>query len=186
MCRDNCRRSNERVSIPLRWRHSGHDGVSNLQVHHCLLNRLFRRRSKITSKVRVTGLCVGNSPVTGEIPAQMASIAENVSICWRHHAIYMNAGTNDWITRHWLFMEFMSTTSEVLKYFYGNHPMDCERSSCEKINRFDICCGNTAIDSVITVIRHPQSGRVMMRWIFCKMLKIYRQTSYIRRTKFQN
>ena len=26
-----------------------------------------------TSKIRVTGLCVGNSPVTGEFPAQMAS-----------------------------------------------------------------------------------------------------------------
>ena len=34
---------------------------------------------------RVTGLCVGNSPVTGEFPAQMASNAENVSIWWRHH-----------------------------------------------------------------------------------------------------
>ena len=34
---------------------------------------------------RVVGLCVGNSPVTGEFPAQMASIAENVSISCRHH-----------------------------------------------------------------------------------------------------
>ena len=46
---------------------------------------LFRRRSKKTSKLRVIGLCVGNSPVTGEFPAQMASKAENVSIWWRHH-----------------------------------------------------------------------------------------------------
>ena len=38
------------------------DGVSNHQPHGCLLNRLFRRRSKKTSKLRVTGLCVGNSP----------------------------------------------------------------------------------------------------------------------------
>ena len=36
--------------------------------------------SKKTSKLRVTGLCAGNSPVTGEFPAQMASNAENVSI----------------------------------------------------------------------------------------------------------
>ena len=43
-----------------------------------------RRRSKKTSK-RVTGLCVGNSSVTGEIPAQRASNAENISIWWRHH-----------------------------------------------------------------------------------------------------
>ena len=69
----------------LRWRHTGCDSVSNHQPHHCLLNRLFRRRSKKTSKLRVTGLCVGNSPGTGEFPAQMASNAANVSIWWRHH-----------------------------------------------------------------------------------------------------
>ena len=40
---------------------------------------------KKTSKLRVTGLCAGNSPVTGEFPAQRASKAENVSIWWRHH-----------------------------------------------------------------------------------------------------
>ena len=45
----------------LRWRHSYHDGVSNHQPHGCLLNRLFMRRSKKTSKLRVTGLCAGNS-----------------------------------------------------------------------------------------------------------------------------
>ena len=37
------------------------------------------------SKLRVTGLCVGNSPGTDEFPAQKASNAENVSIWWRHH-----------------------------------------------------------------------------------------------------
>ena len=44
------------------WRHNDHDGVSNHQPHGCLLNRVFRRRSKKTSKLGVTGLCVGNSP----------------------------------------------------------------------------------------------------------------------------
>ena len=38
-----------------------------------------------TSKLRVTGLCAGNSPVTREFPAQMAVYTENVSIWWRHH-----------------------------------------------------------------------------------------------------
>ena len=73
--------------IPLQWRHHGHDSASNHQPHDYLINRLFGRRSKKTSKLRVTGLCVGNSPVTGEFPAQMASNAENVSIWWRHHDI---------------------------------------------------------------------------------------------------
>ena len=48
--------------IALRWRHNDHAGVSNHQPHGCLLNRLFRRRSNKTSKLRVTGLCSGNSP----------------------------------------------------------------------------------------------------------------------------
>ena len=48
--------------ITLQWRHNDHDGVSNHQPHGCLLNRLFKRRSKKTSKLRVTGLYVGNSP----------------------------------------------------------------------------------------------------------------------------
>ena len=71
--------------LTLRWRHNDHAGVSNHQPPGCLLNRLFRRKSKKTSKLRVTGLCVGNSPGTGEFSAQMASYAENVSIWWRHH-----------------------------------------------------------------------------------------------------
>ena len=74
-----------RSNMTLRWRHNERDGVSNHQPHDCLLNRLFGSRSKKTSKLRVTGLCVGNSPGTGEFPAQMASNAENVSIWWRHH-----------------------------------------------------------------------------------------------------
>ena len=69
----------------LRWRHNGRDSVSNHQPNDCLLNRLFRRGSQKTSKLRVTGLCAGNSPGTGEFPAQMASNAENVSIWWPHH-----------------------------------------------------------------------------------------------------
>ena len=73
------------VTISLQWRHDGCDGVSNHQLYDCLHNRLYRRRSKKTSKLRVTGLCAGKSPVTGEFPAQMASNAENVSIWLRHH-----------------------------------------------------------------------------------------------------
>ena len=75
----------------LQWRHNEHDGFSNHQLHDCLFNSLFRRRWKKTSKLCVTGLCVGNSPVTGEFPAQRASNTENVSIWWRHHA---NADTD--------------------------------------------------------------------------------------------
>ena len=90
---DGCPAMNTKCLVPLpflpdltlQWRHNGSDSVWNHQPHDCLLNRLFGHRSKKTSKLRVTGLCVGNSPKTGEFPAQMASNAANVSIWWRHH-----------------------------------------------------------------------------------------------------
>ena len=68
------------ISRTLQWRHNEGDSVSNHQPHDCLLNRLFKAKIKEISKLRVTGLCAGNSPGTGEFPAQMASNAENVSI----------------------------------------------------------------------------------------------------------
>ena len=75
---------------PLQWHHNERYGVSNHQRLECLLNRLFRRESKKTSKVRVTGLCEGNSPVTCEFRPQRTSNGENASFWWRHHAnIYM-------------------------------------------------------------------------------------------------
>ena len=62
-------------SYTLQWRHNVRGGISNHQPHDCLLHRLFRRRSKKTSKLRVTGLCAG----TGEFPSQMGSNEKNVS-----------------------------------------------------------------------------------------------------------
>ena len=60
--------------VPLQWCHNERDGVSNHRRLDCLLNRLFRRRSKKISNT---------APLT---PSQRASNAENVSIWWRHHA----------------------------------------------------------------------------------------------------
>ena len=76
-----------KIQITLLWRHNDQGGVSDHQLQDCLLSRLFRRRSKKTSKIRVTGLCVGNSPETGEFRAQMVSNAEYASIWWRHHVV---------------------------------------------------------------------------------------------------
>ena len=56
--------------ILLLWRHNGCNAVSNHQRLDSLFNRLFRFRSKKTSKLCVTGLCEGNSPGTCEFPAQ--------------------------------------------------------------------------------------------------------------------
>ena len=57
--------SSDGIQETLQWRHNERDGISNHWPHDCLLNRLFRRISKKTSKLCVTGLCEGNSLVTG-------------------------------------------------------------------------------------------------------------------------
>ena len=63
----------------LQRRHNERDCVSNHRHLDHLLNRLFRRRSKTTSKLRATGLCEGNSPVTGALPVQRISNVEKKS-----------------------------------------------------------------------------------------------------------
>ena len=61
-------------------------GTITSQITSQLFTQPFiQHRSNKTTKLRVTGLCAGNSPVAGEFPVQMASNAETVSIWWRHH-----------------------------------------------------------------------------------------------------
>ena len=79
----------------LQWRQTERDSASNRQPHDCLLTRLVRRRSKKTPKLRVAGLCEGNSPVAGEFPAQRASKAEKDSI-WLHHPEMMISNYSLW------------------------------------------------------------------------------------------
>ena len=83
----------------LQCRHNERDGVSHHQPHHCLLNRLFRHRSKKTPKLRVTGLWVGNSPVNsphkGPVTRKMFPfddvIMNNCHWCgWCSNTIYNN------------------------------------------------------------------------------------------------
>ena len=61
----------------------------------CLLKRLFRRRSKNISKLRVTGLCEGNSPVNS--PHKGPVTRKNFSIWWRHN-VYTTRDSNGWLT----------------------------------------------------------------------------------------
>ena len=53
-----------RSNAALQWRHNDHGGVSNHQHHGCLLNRLFRRRSKNTSKPLVCSTSLMASPIS--------------------------------------------------------------------------------------------------------------------------
>ena len=86
----------------LQWRHNERAVISNHRLLDCLLNRLFRYRSKETSKFHIICLCEGNSRVTSEFLAPRCSNAENVSIWWRHHE-------NIDITLQWSHMRVMSS-----------------------------------------------------------------------------
>ena len=56
-------------------------------------------------KLRVTGLCVGHSPVTGEFPAKRASNAEYVSTWWCHYVrLWLQCAAHCsyvWQSAHW-------------------------------------------------------------------------------------
>ena len=92
----------------LRWRHNERDGVSNHQRLDGLLNRLFRRRSKKTSKLRVTGLCEGNSPHNRPVKRKMFPFGD-VIMDWfweqgvreisRVHRYHPGYGLGQWETR---------------------------------------------------------------------------------------
>ena len=75
-----------RTCVPLQWRHNECDGVSNHRHLACSPKRVYRHRSKKTSKLPVTDLCRRKSPMTGGFPWQRASNTENASVWWRHHA----------------------------------------------------------------------------------------------------
>ena len=61
--------------------------ASQSPVSRLFTQRFIQVQIKETTTLRVTGICAGNSPVTGEFPAQKASNAENVSIWWRRRGI---------------------------------------------------------------------------------------------------
>ena len=132
----------EGESCTLRWRHNELDNVSDHQPHDCLLNRLFGRRSKKTSKPRVTGLCAGNSPETGEFLAQMASSAENVSIWWRHHE---NAY---WLhVQIWLPSQSWRCHRRALWLYIDALVQDCSNSSALAMELLQCCTKPSIYDS---------------------------------------
>ena len=76
----------ENMCKPLQWCHNERDRVSDHQPQDCSFHRLFRRRSKKTSKLCVPVSLWGEFTRRRWIPTQRVSNAENVSIWWRHHA----------------------------------------------------------------------------------------------------
>ena len=105
----------------LQWRHNGHDGLSSHKPPDCLLKRLFRHSSKQTPRLRVSGLCEGNSTVTDEFPAQRASNAENVSIWWCHPA---TTGYLIFKWKSWLVLTVMRGYKDSCSRYIHHTPKD--------------------------------------------------------------
>ena len=96
--------------MSLQWCHNECDGMPN---HHrclnCLLNRLFR--SKKTSKLRITGLCEGNSPVVvssphkGPVMRKMFLFDDVLMYC----GVYLQTGMNN---KSWAFFILYSGSND--------------------------------------------------------------------------
>ena len=66
--------------------HAFRHAIWFLQLYHASTHKIYLHIAfLLRSLLFFTGLCGGNSPVTGEFPAQMSSNAEDGSIWWRHH-----------------------------------------------------------------------------------------------------
>ena len=72
--------------------HNERDSFSNHQRLNGLLNRLFRRRSKETSKLRVTGLCGGihRSPHKGPVTRKMFPLDDVIMYFFSRNYFVMN------------------------------------------------------------------------------------------------
>ena len=101
----------------LQWRHNERDSVSNHQPRDCLLNRLFRRRSKKTSKLRVTSFCTGihgwpvNSPHKGPVTRKRFPFDDVIII------ILCRVAASDW---SWLVVyDIFLQTSAIVIFWHG-------------------------------------------------------------------
>ena len=104
----------------LQWHNNEHDGVSNHQPHNCLLKHLSRHGSKKISNFRVTGLCEGISPVTGEFLAQRPgtrkmSPFDNVIMKQLHSCCLLILATSNRSTL--LVCRISSSQNEIMSYF---------------------------------------------------------------------
>ena len=133
------------ISFSWRWRHYECDGVSNHRRLDCLRDCFFfRRRTKKTSKLRVTGLCEGTPPVTGGFPSQRPGNEENGSIWWRHH-VNTYSGSQELYTRFTLCCRLVP--------FYPNPPPEIPGNQLWTIwvnNLFESTKNNNAISTTRT------------------------------------
>ena len=94
------------AKLPLQCHYNERDGVSIHRRLDCLINRLFKQRSKKTSKFRVTGLCEGihRWPVNSPRKGQQRGKRCHLMTSWCGTASYNlenKAGGLQQISRYW-------------------------------------------------------------------------------------
>ena len=144
--------------------------------------RLFKRRSKKTSKLRVTGLCEGNSPGTGEFPTQIASYAENFSIWWRHHEINLHVYP---LVQWWLapFIYALTPVSPIYASHRVKLGMLAPVGGCRHLILLDV--SNCACLQRIVLFAGRGSSSAHPKSTDIKANEIYRQVSNIKSPKSQ-
>ena len=140
----------------LQWRHNERDGVSNHQPHDCLFNRLFRRRSKKTSKLCVRGIHrwpVKTSSHKGPVTQKMFpfddviihllslfGILSSYSLGFRYRmeqSVNLLIMTVSLFSNTFWYKSFSVWTTHTLRR--KNHrPMSCTASFAMVINIFDL------------------------------------------------
>ena len=84
------------IRSSLQWRHNGRDNVSNHQPQDCLVNCLFRRRWKKTSKLHVTGgihRWPVNSPHKWPVTRKMLPFDDVIMFCYTNRVIFITTST---------------------------------------------------------------------------------------------
>ena len=159
------------LAIPLRWRHNDHAGVSNHQPHGCLLNRLFRRKSKKTSKLRVTGLCAGIhrwiSRTNGQLRGKCFHLM--TSSCRRLSSLPLGLST---VPKNGEFPAQMASYAENVSIWWRHHAAGCRHChlGCLQYLKSWHCDLNYAIDFgykkvSYNTIFHITQCKVSIGWI---------------------
>ena len=137
----------------LQWRHNGRDDVSNLQPHHCWLNRLFRCRSKKNIEAP------RHWPLRGEFTDDRW--IPRTKDQWRGKCFHL-------MTSSCLFMLSISIPEDMTqniigllskKMHFDNNSLACEGCHCGPNLKFVIF----KLMSRINVLRI--SGEIFLRWM---------------------
>ena len=109
--------------MTLQWHHNGHSGVSNHQPHDCLLNRLFRRRSNKTSKLRVTSLrkwpeFPTNRPYVHPVDDIQTDTTDKEAWCLIQEGAttWSESGSHSQPPRHWWQLPFFDVAHNTISY----------------------------------------------------------------------